>query len=247
MCTLCKKRSPGHLHVQTSAFPESVKSTPPPGDTRPFETTFSLAPYVCQTVFTEIRPLDESSTGQSRTDEKTRCRAGAPSSCSAAAAGGPPGRLGLPPWTTGLLFSVIKQVVLQGIWQREAQDLLTQEVHRGLRPGVRRGRRLFSLPLLFQVSAAGVVRGVGDPTGKHLFVQKDNRFHSAAANSPSFKPGSVLQSVPVSVHSFLADDLLDGSPDGNARQVLEAANRQGCCAESETVSLTPVTPQGLDA
>ena len=50
-------------------------------------------------------------------------------------------------------------------------------------------------PLLLQVSRAIVIRGVGDPTGKDLFVQKDKCFHSAAANSPSFKPGRVLQSV----------------------------------------------------
>ena len=50
-------------------------------------------------------------------------------------------------------------------------------------------------PLLLQVCRAIVIRGVGDPTGKDLFVQKDKCFHSAAANSPSFKPGSVLQSV----------------------------------------------------
>ena len=50
-------------------------------------------------------------------------------------------------------------------------------------------------PLLLQVSRAIVISGVGDPTGKDLFVQKDKRFHLAAANSPSFKPGSVLQSV----------------------------------------------------
>lgn len=193
-------------------------------------------------MFTEIRWLDENSTGQSRTDEKTRCRAGAPSSSSAPAAGSPPGRLGLLPWTTDLLFSVIKQVVLQGIWQREAQDLLTQEVHRGLGLGVRRGCHLFFLPLVFQVSAAGVIRGVGEPTGKHLFVQKDNRFHSAAANSPPFKPGSVLQSVPVFVHSFLVDDLLNGAPDGNARQVLEAANRQGC--GQVVILLTPTGRAG---
>lgn len=158
----------------------------------------------------------------------------------------PSRQTGSPPRTTDLLFSVIKQVVLQGIWQREAQDLLTQEVHRGLRLGVRRGGHLFFPPLLLQVSRAVVIRGVRDPTGKDLFVQKDNRFHSAAANSPSFKPGSVLQSISVFVHCFLVNDLLNGAPDGDACQVLEAANRQGCCVQRTRLSLTFVTSQDLD-
>lgn len=103
-----------------------------------------------------------------------------------------------------------------------------QEVHRGLRLGVRQGwSPLLSPPLLLQIFRAIVIRRVGDPTGEDLFVQKDNRFHSAAANSPSFKVGSVLQSVPASVPCFLVNDLLNGAPDGEARQVLEAVNRQG--------------------
>lgn len=130
------------------------------------------------------------------------------------------------PQLTDLLFSVVEQVVLEGIWEGKAQDLLTEEVHRGVWLGLRWGFLLLP-PLLFQVFAAVVVGGVGDPAGKDLFVQKDDGLHAAAAHSPPLEPGRVLQSVSVFDHRFLVDDFFNGAPDGDAGQVLEASNCQG--------------------
>jgi len=128
---------------------------------------------------------------------------------------------------TDLLLSVIEQVVFQGIWQREAQDLLTKEVHwSGWLRVRRRGSVLLPL-LLFQVLTAVVVGWAGDPTGKYLLVQKDDRFHATAAHSPSLGPGSVLQSISTAAHCFLTDDLFNGAPDGDPSQILEAPHGQG--------------------
>lgn len=142
-------------------------------------------------------------------------------------AGGVPGcRLLCRPQLTDLLFSVIEQVVLERFWEGEAQDFLSEEVHRGVWLRFSLGF-LFFPPLLFQVFAAVVIRGVGDPTGKDLFVQEDDRLHAAAAHSPPLKPGCVLQSISIFYHCFLVDDLFNGASDGDAGQVLEAANCQG--------------------
>jgi len=140
-------------------------------------------------------------------------------------------RLGSAP--TDLLLSVIEQVVFQGIWQREAQDLLTKEVHwSGWLRVRRRGSVLLPL-LLFQVLTAVVVGWAGDPTGKYLLVQKDDRFHATAAHSPSLGPGSVLQSISTAAHCFLTDDLFNGAPDGDPSQILEAPHGQGRCGAKE--------------
>lgn len=130
----------------------------------------------------------------------------------------------------GSLVPVVEQVALQGVRQGQAQDLLPQDIHRGLRP--RLHPALLFLPLLHvQPFTAGVLSRVGNPTGKHLFVQKDDGFHSTAANSPSLEPGSGLQSAPTSAHCLLVDGLLNGAPNGDASQVLEAADRQGGCGQ----------------
>lgn len=137
------------------------------------------------------------------------------------------------PFQTGnLLFSVVKQVVLEGIWQWEAQDPLAEEVHWRIRlGGFPRGPLRSLPPLLFQVLTASVVGGVGNTTSEDLLVQKHDRFHSPAADSPSLEPGRALQSIGALAGRFLANGLLDGAADGDAGQVLQAAHGGRRCKE----------------
>ena len=155
-------------------------------------------------------------------------------------AGGAPGRLGLLPWTTDLLYSVIKQVVRWGIWQREAQDLLMQEVHRGPRLGVWQGWS----PLLSHHSSSRSPEplssgGLEIRLAKTSLCKKTSVSTRRRRTRLRLNLGVFFSLFPVSVPFFLVNDLLNGAPDGDVGQVLETVNCQGCHVTGRaSVSLT---------
>lgn len=130
----------------------------------------------------------------------------------------------LPTFQNNLLFPVIKQVIFQGIRQRQTQDLFPQKVYRGIWLQFRGFGFLLFSSLILELLAVVIIRWVGDPTSEDLFVQENNSFHATATHTSSFKSWGVLQPVSIFAHCFLMYNFFNGSSDGYASQILEAAN-----------------------